>query len=157
MPLENKHISLEEQELKMSISFWIILINAVSQWVGLLAIEIPLCSRFTGLQMQCFIRKMLKSSFCYETILIQKEERKKRNKKGEDKKIITGKFYPSFPGDIVVDWAFCSVFWRIERNSKRKENSGTLLSLLTSLIIYQENYLSSFAQAYLTTELSHIS
>lgn len=89
--------------------------------------------------------------------LFKRKKERKETKKGEDKKIITGKFYPSFPGDIVVGWAFCSVFWRIERNSKRKENSGTLLSLLPSLIIYQENYLSSFAQAYLTTELSHIS
>lgn len=42
--------------------------------------------------------------------LFKRKKERKETKKGEDKKIITGKFYPSFPGDIVVGWAFCSVF-----------------------------------------------
>jgi len=52
--------------------------------------------------------------------------------------------YPSLPGNIVVGWAFCTLFWRTEKNAKRKENLGILLSLLPSLINYWENFSFQF-------------
>ena len=144
MPLENKHISLKEWEFKMSVSLWIILINEECQSICLFMIEISLFIRFTSLhKYSVLLGGSWNLHFVMKQFLFKREREKIKNNRG-----IPFKFSWFHCGRL--GFLFCILKNREKFN--RKENSGILLFLLL-----RENFLSSFAQVYLTAELSLIS
>ena len=144
MSLENKHISPKEWELKMSVSFWIILINEECQSICLFMIEVSLFIRFTSLhKYSVLFGGSWNLHFVMRQLLFKRKREKVNNNRG-----ILFKFSWFNCGRL----AFLFCILKNREKFSRKENSGILLFLWL-----RENFLSSVAQVYLTVELSLIS